>query len=148
MLVSRNKITMPSRTSTSPPAKTVWTDLVHSIFDLYLQEDKIVVLCPWDSTSTICSLVSPNNLPDHSNDASWKKYAIGLGTISFGCDIWSSLHRGYNIDHKNFQWSGKHKDWFESQLIGAYPHVIHDSDKEVDLGYFVWSGNFIDQDCL
>ena len=92
-----------------PPAKMVWTDLVRSIFDLYLQEDKTVILRPWDSTCTMRSLASANNLPYPSNNASWKNYAGGLGTSSFGHDIWCSLHWGYTVDHKNFQWSGSTK---------------------------------------
>ena len=126
----------------------LWTDVVRSIFDLYLEEDKTVILRPWDSTATIRSLSSPNDLPNASNDTTWKKYAVGLGIISFGRDIWCSIHCRYNIDHENFQWPGKHKDWFETQSNGAYPQVIHDSDNEIDLGYFVWSGDFIDTEQL
>ena len=118
-----------------------WIDLIRSIFNFDLQEDKTVILRPWDATSTLVSFASPKDLPDASNDALWKKYAGGLGTISFGHNIWSSVHWGYSVDHESFQWPGKHKDLFESQSIGAYPHVIHDSDKEVDLGYWTWQQN-------
>ena len=89
---------------------------------------------------------NPESLPSHEDVTAWDEYWLADPQLSYGRHSWLSLHWGYSNNHDNFTFPGAHKAWLDSHQHASYPHMIHESDDEVEIGIFVWSADFIDLD--
>jgi hypothetical protein len=124
---------------------------MQTIIRLYQAEDsQVFILPPWSSTSPVKPLDDPANLPLKPEDL--KVFANGLkNNISWNSVAWFSLHFTYGEDGPcldNFPSFGTHTTWFSENKQNAYNHALHDSEREVNIGFFRFTGNFIDIPCL
>ena len=123
--------------------KSVLIDLIRTIFAMYQEEDPTCILLPWKMGSRDSAILSPDDLPAISDSDSWNLYWSASPSVSYGRHTWFSLQWGYDDVAENFTFPSVHRDWFDSQDHAAYPHVIPESDHEVEIGLFVWSGDYL-----
>ena len=117
---------------------------ITSIFTNLMAQDKTVILLPWALASKANCITSPSDLPD-INSAAWKTYVYNQSTLSADKECWLQLCWAYDTGPDDiFTSYGVSKEWFEEHKHGAYLCAVHDSDDEIDIGYFRWSGDFID----
>ena len=93
-------------------------------------------------------ILTPDYLPPHNDIATWDTFWLADPHLSYGHHSWLSLHWGYSTNLVNFTYPGAHKAWFDSHQHAAYLHMLHTSDIKVEVGVFVWTGDFIDLDQL
>ncbi len=147
----RYKFTIPK--ADAPPAgstpRSHLQTLVTTVFAQLLALDPTIVLLPWALNSTDAPYATPTDMPLDTSSQRWTKYAHNQSTPRFNDGCWLMLCWAYDAALEEYFTSyGTNKTWFTDGHHTAYPCVLHDSDDELDIGYFRWSGDFIDPDRL
>jgi hypothetical protein len=121
---------------------------VTTVFSQLQVLDKSVILLPWALDSKAKCVLSPEALPDDTESPAWKHYASNQSTPKWKEGCWIQLAWAYDGSAEHFPSRGTNNAFYEPNKHTAYPMALHLSDKELEIGYLRWSGDFIDCDRL
>ena len=122
--------------------------ILANLFTKYQHEDPSVILLPWLQDSTALPIYTVDTLPNPNNLDTLKVHIANPSRFRWGGPIWCSIRWSFNTSFDNFSDQGVHSAWFKTQDHGSYPAVLHETDKEMELGFFAWSGDFLDTNRL